>query len=152
MREVRIYEETGTAEVILPDFQLSLAIGKEGQNARLAHRLTGWRIDIKSETQLAEEAAGIQDYGTEEWAEGEWILNEETGEQVWQPADGSDAISAEEWASSPVIEVDDAPPAEKADAEESDAEADAAEESDAEADAVAEPELPADESDTSEEE
>jgi N utilization substance protein A len=39
----------------VPDYQLSLAIGKEGQNARLAARLTGWRIDIKSETQIAEE-------------------------------------------------------------------------------------------------
>src|SRR5215472_18948661 len=55
VREVRIHPETGTAEVIVPDFQLSLAIGKEGQNARLAARLTGWRVDIKSETQLAEE-------------------------------------------------------------------------------------------------
>ena len=42
--------------VIVPDYQLSLAIGKEGQNARLAARLTGWRIDIKSETQVADEA------------------------------------------------------------------------------------------------
>jgi transcription termination/antitermination protein NusA len=41
--------------VVVPDYQLSLAIGKEGQNARLAARLTGWRIDIKSETQHAEE-------------------------------------------------------------------------------------------------
>jgi len=38
----------------VPDYQLSLAIGKEGQNARLANRLTGWRIDIRSETQAAE--------------------------------------------------------------------------------------------------
>ena len=53
VREVRIHDDTGTAEVIVPDFQLSLAIGKEGQNARLAARLTGWRVDIKSETQLA---------------------------------------------------------------------------------------------------
>ena len=57
VKEVRIDEETGTAEVIVPDYQLSLAIGKEGQNARLAARLTGWRVDIKSETQLAEEEA-----------------------------------------------------------------------------------------------
>ena len=57
VKEVRIDFDTGTAEVIVPDFQLSLAIGKEGQNARLAHRLTGWRIDIKSETQLEEEAS-----------------------------------------------------------------------------------------------
>src|SRR5918995_812844 len=43
VREVRIHHDTGTAEVIVPDFQLSLAIGKEGQNARLAARLSGWR-------------------------------------------------------------------------------------------------------------
>ena len=48
VREVRIHEDTGTAEVIVPDFQLSLAIGKEGQNARLAARLTGWRVDIRA--------------------------------------------------------------------------------------------------------
>ena len=75
---------TGTATVIVSDYQLSLAIGKEGQNARLAARLTGWRIDIKSETQLAEEESG---YAGEEWAEGEWIQNE-AGEMVWQPAEG----------------------------------------------------------------
>jgi len=39
------------ARVIVPDYQLSLAIGKEGQNARLAARLTGWRIDIRSDAQ-----------------------------------------------------------------------------------------------------
>jgi transcription termination/antitermination protein NusA len=55
VREVRIDEGSGTAMVVVPDYQLSLAIGKEGQNARLAARLTGWRIDIKSETQMAEE-------------------------------------------------------------------------------------------------
>ena len=69
VKEVRIHEDTGTAEVIVPDYQLSLAIGKEGQNARLAARLTGWRVDIKSETQLAEE----ERYPSDEWAEGEWI-------------------------------------------------------------------------------
>ena len=73
VREVRLDDETGTATVIVSDYQLSLAIGKEGQNARLAARLTGWRIDIKSETQLAEEESG---YAGEEWAEGEWIQNE----------------------------------------------------------------------------
>jgi N utilization substance protein A len=56
VREVRINEAERTALVIVPDYQLSLAIGKEGQNARLAARLTGWRIDIKSESQMAEEA------------------------------------------------------------------------------------------------
>jgi N utilization substance protein A len=55
VKEVRTDADSGTALVIVPDYQLSLAIGKEGQNARLAARLTGWRIDIKSETQFAEE-------------------------------------------------------------------------------------------------
>ena len=86
VREVRIDEESGTAEVIVPDFQLSLAIGREGQNARLAARLTGWRVDIRSETQQEEEPAA-------EYAEGEWVENE-SGELVWQPAEGGEAISA----------------------------------------------------------
>ena len=93
VREVRLDDDTGTATVIVSDYQLSLAIGKEGQNARLAARLTGWRIDIKSETQLAEEESG---YAGEEWAEGEWIENE-AGEMVWQPAEGGTAVSATEW-------------------------------------------------------
>jgi transcription termination/antitermination protein NusA len=94
VKEVRLDEDTGTATVVVHDFQLSLAIGKEGQNARLAARLTGWRIDIKSETQLAEEEAG---YLGEEWAEGEWVENE-AGEMVWQPAEGGEALSAQQWA------------------------------------------------------
>ena len=48
---VTVDPEEKSAEVIVPDYQLSLAIGKEGQNARLAARLTGYKIDIKSETQ-----------------------------------------------------------------------------------------------------
>jgi transcription termination/antitermination protein NusA len=44
-----IDESSRAARVVVPDFQLSLAIGKEGQNARLAARLTGWRIDIRSD-------------------------------------------------------------------------------------------------------
>ena len=44
-----IDEAARAARVVVPDFQLSLAIGKEGQNARLAARLTGWRIDIRSD-------------------------------------------------------------------------------------------------------
>ncbi len=94
IKEVRPNELTGDCDVIVPDYQLSLAIGKEGQNARLASRLTGWGINIKSETQLAEEAA----YGDVEWAEGEWITDPTTGEQLWQPADGGEAVSADAWA------------------------------------------------------
>lgn len=62
-----------TAKVVVPDYQLSLAIGKEGQNARLAARLTGYKIDIKSETQ-AKDAEGFRyedyiDYDEEDMAE-----------------------------------------------------------------------------------
>ena len=93
VKEVRIDEETGTATVIVPDFQLSLAIGKEGQNARLAARLTGWRVDIKSEQMLADEEAG---YTGEEYAEGEWVENAE-GVLEWHPAEGGPALTAEQW-------------------------------------------------------
>src|SRR2546427_1909143 len=89
VKEVRLDDETGTATVVVHDYQLSLAIGKEGQNARLAARLTGWRIDIKSETQLAEE----EEYANQDWAEGEWV-EDESGEMVWQSAEGGEAISA----------------------------------------------------------
>jgi N utilization substance protein A len=58
VKEVRILGDEQTALVVVPDYQLSLAIGKEGQNARLAARLTGWRIDIKSESQFQDESAG----------------------------------------------------------------------------------------------
>ena len=54
-----------TALLVVPDYQLSLAIGKEGQNARLAARLTGFKIDIKSETQ-ARESGELYDYDDED--------------------------------------------------------------------------------------
>jgi N utilization substance protein A len=55
VKEVSVNEKEKEAEVIVPDDQLSLAIGKEGQNARLAAKLTGWRIDIKSESEKKQE-------------------------------------------------------------------------------------------------
>jgi N utilization substance protein A len=55
VKEVQIQDDGETALVIVPDYQLSLAIGKEGQNARLAARLTGLRVDIKSESQIKAE-------------------------------------------------------------------------------------------------
>ena len=94
--EVHLNEDNRSAEVIVRDHQLSLAIGKEGQNARLAARLTGWSIQIKSRSQVAAEAA----YGEVDWAEGEWILDPETGQQMWQPADGSAPITIDEYESS----------------------------------------------------
>ncbi|AIQ64412.1 transcription elongation factor NusA [Paenibacillus stellifer] len=53
--EVQVFEAEKMARVIVPDYQLSLAIGIKGQNARLAAKLTGWKIDIKSETQAEQE-------------------------------------------------------------------------------------------------
>ena len=141
VREVRIDEESGTAEVIVPDFQLSLAIGREGQNARLAARLTGWRVDIRSENQVQEEAPA------EEYAEGEWVESE-AGELVWQPAEGGDAISAADagyaGAEAPAAEATEAtaeaPAAtEDAPAATDDAEAGTAEDAPEEAAAAAEP-------------
>ncbi|MGH2753434.1 MAG: transcription termination factor NusA, partial [Actinomycetota bacterium] len=55
VKEVHLQDDGDTALVIVPDYQLSLAIGKEGQNARLAARLTGLRVDIKSESQVRQE-------------------------------------------------------------------------------------------------
>ena len=55
VREVILDDEGREATVVVPDDQLSLAIGRDGQNARLANRLTGWKIDIKSETEMSDE-------------------------------------------------------------------------------------------------
>jgi len=67
VREVLVDDEAKQATVIVPDDQLSLAIGKDGLNARLAARLTGWRVDIRSETEFAEEEATMG-YAEEEVA------------------------------------------------------------------------------------
>jgi N utilization substance protein A len=64
VREVLVDDENRQATVIVPDDQLSLAIGKEGMNARLAARLTGWRIDIKSESTFALEESAAEFGGT----------------------------------------------------------------------------------------
>jgi len=77
VREVRLDETEGTATVIVHDQQLSLAIGKEGQNARLAARLTGWRIDIRSETQENEDG-------------------EEVTEEVWVDEDANEVVDVTE--------------------------------------------------------
>jgi N utilization substance protein A len=69
VREVLVDDDSQQATVVVPDDQLSLAIGKEGQNARLAARLTGWRVDIRSETEFAEEEAEMG-YEEEEVASG----------------------------------------------------------------------------------
>ncbi len=68
---VQINEDEKAAKVIVPDYQLSLAIGKEGQNARLAAKLTGWKIDIKSQSQTEQEVFG------EDFANAEVSLEDE---------------------------------------------------------------------------
>jgi N utilization substance protein A len=66
VREVFVDDDTKEATVIVPDDQLALAIGKEGLNARLAARLTGWKVDIQSDTEFAQaEAAAAYGGGTE---------------------------------------------------------------------------------------
>ena len=67
VREVLVDDEEQQATVIVPDDQLSLAIGRDGQNARLAARLTGWRVDIKSETEFSREEDDIEIEGEEEF-------------------------------------------------------------------------------------
>lgn len=86
-----------TASVIVPDYQLSLAIGKEGQNARLAARLTGYKIDIKSETQAIESGELPENYM--ELSEGVYeqeMYEEEYGEEYDEYADEIEFEEVEE--------------------------------------------------------
>lgn len=87
-----------TAKVVVPDYQLSLAIGKEGQNARLAARLTGYKIDIKSETQ-AKDAPGFRYedyvYDDDEYDEEEEYTQEGYEEEYEEDYDSVDSEEAE---------------------------------------------------------
>ncbi len=78
VREVLVDDETKEATVIVPDDQLSLAIGRDGQNARLAARLTGWKVDITSETEFAQQDEDIE-YEGEEAADGRCMAIMTTG-------------------------------------------------------------------------
>ena len=92
-----------TALVVVPDYQLSLAIGKEGQNARLAARLTGFKIDIKSETQ-ARESGDFYDYDEEddeyyeddEYEESEESATEEISQDSEETAAGEESEETED--------------------------------------------------------
>lgn len=76
-------EYSHEAMVVVPDDQLSLAIGREGQNVRLAHKLTGWKIDIKSVSQMEKaEAENINNYVEEEVIEEDYIENDELQEEI----------------------------------------------------------------------
>lgn len=95
-----------TAKVVVPDYQLSLAIGKEGQNARLAARLTGYKIDIKSETQ-AGEAGDFFDYENDyddyedEYYDDEYSGDEYTEEEYMDDAYGAEEYEGETYAKDP---------------------------------------------------
>ncbi len=87
-----------SARVVVPDYQLSLAIGKEGQNARLAARLTGFKIDIKSETQAKEAGDFLdyeEDYEDDEYYDDEEYYNED-GEYSDEEIEESEESSEEE--------------------------------------------------------
>jgi len=91
---VTLNHEDGVASVVVPDRQLSLAIGKEGQNVRLAAKLTGWRIDIKSTSELEAEKAETQEAKAEATAETEEILEPEVAAE--EPEIVADKVIAEE--------------------------------------------------------
>ncbi len=106
VKEVRLDDENRVATVIVPDHQLSLAIGKEGQNARLAARLTGYKVDIRSESQDlgldVEEAAVAPATGaTDEAATGAADEGDVTagGEEAGDSAVADDAVVADDSAS-----------------------------------------------------
>ena len=92
-------EESKEAQVIVPDYQLSLAIGKEGQNARLAARLTGYKIDIKSETQ-ARESGELYDYDDED----EYYDEEEYSEEGAVESEETETEETEEVSEETTVE------------------------------------------------
>lgn len=98
--EVALNEAEQSAKIVVPDHQLSLAIGKEGQNARLSAKLTGWRIDIKSETQARETNFLAEDPVTEEAAEETTAEEaaEETADEAVEEAAEEDVTATEETA------------------------------------------------------
>jgi N utilization substance protein A len=92
--QVDLDEENKVARVVVPDFQLSLAIGKEGQNARLAAKLTGWKIDIKSESQLRNQLeAQLFHPGPVFYGDDQDTINDESPEVI---ADAEQDIAVDE--------------------------------------------------------
>lgn len=104
---VQINEDEKAAKVIVPDYQLSLAIGKEGQNARLAAKLTGWKIDIKSQSQIEQEVFG------EEFANAEVEYEAESPTNLADEFDVIEEINEEEMIESleEDLILEDMPPA-----------------------------------------
>ncbi len=110
---VTLYEEDHSAVVVVPDNELSLAIGKEGQNARLAAKLTGWKIDIASESDYLSSRDGDQEKSEDEVTESE--VSSETESTVAEETDEVTEVKSE---------LEDEPKVEKSSEEESSNEAD----------------------------
>lgn len=103
--DVKILPSKKTAIVIVPDFQLSLAIGKEGQNARLAAKLTGWKIDIKSESQIEGNREEIErlvreEIGFRDYVDVAEVIDDEPVENISKDAQ---AVPKEEIQSEPLV-------------------------------------------------
>jgi len=99
--QVTLDEENKVARVVVPDFQLSLAIGKEGQNARLAAKLTGWKIDIKSESQMrdhieAQLFSSDTIYSYEDDSNEQYDMIDEEQEETSGPAENGETGDAQE--------------------------------------------------------
>lgn len=107
--DVDIIEVEKIARVVVPDYQLSLAIGKEGQNARLSAKLTGWKIDIKSESQVEELRAKetyveqysdddyLDDYAEGDYAEGEYAEGDYAEGEYTEDDYADGDYSEEDW-------------------------------------------------------
>ncbi|MCR5542824.1 MAG: transcription termination factor NusA [Eubacterium sp.] len=93
---VDVYDDEKLARVVVPDEKLSLAIGKEGQNARLAARLTGYKIDIKSESQAAEEDEYYDEYYDEDEEEDEALTDEDVSAAIEEYESDSEAEESAE--------------------------------------------------------
>jgi N utilization substance protein A len=126
VKEVHIDEETKTADVVVSDHQLSLAIGKEGQNARLAARLSGYKVDIRSDTEEVEEVAeaeeateSVVEPSGDETIEQVEAVDGESEEPVAEESVAEESVAEESVAEESVVEesepVADEPVAEEGD-------------------------------------
>lgn len=108
VERVIINDEGKSATVIVPDYQLSLAIGKEGQNVRLAAKLCGWKIDIKSHSQYFPEGGDFEEYNDddyiEEVPEDDDYSGELTSEETYEELPADDDYEIVEVAEEPVAE------------------------------------------------
>ena len=108
---VQVDEESNTASVVVPDRQLSLAIGREGQNARLAAKLTGWRIDIKPESAMQEVLAAAPTSAQPTTAPPPQSPAPESPEQPWMEAIAAEGPTTAEPAAEPAADEEAAPAA-----------------------------------------